>query len=97
VSVDVVTFGGSSSPNGYVLLFEILNGHLVETQEFGYNAQAPGTGASFDTSTGKLMITGRSDDGTPNCCPKKLDVANFLWNASRFETLGYRAEPVREK
>lgn len=97
VSVDVVTFGGSSSPNGYVLLFEILNGHLVETQEFGYNAQAPGTGASFDTSTGKLMITGRSDDGTPNCCPKKLDVANFLWNASHFEALGYRAEPVREK
>jgi hypothetical protein len=94
VSIYVMTYGGSSSPNGYVVLFEIQNGRLVETQEFSYNAQAPGTGASFDAAIGKLTITGRSDDDTPNCCPKNVDVASFQGRDGRFEPVGYKVEWV---
>jgi hypothetical protein len=94
VSIYVETYGGSSSPNGYVLLFEIKDGRLVATQEFEYNAQASGTGASFDVSGGKLTIAGRSEDDTPNCCPAHLDVVTFAWSGDRFLPAGYTVIPA---
>jgi hypothetical protein len=94
ISINVETYGGSSSPNGYVLLFEIRDGWLVATQEFAYNAQALGTGASFDVSGGKLTIIGRSDEDTPNCCPAHLDVATFAWSGDRFLPAGYTVIPA---
>jgi hypothetical protein len=97
VSLYVINIGASSAPDGYVLLFEVRNGRLVETQELSYNAQASGTGATFDASSGKLIVTGRSDDDTPNCCPVHLDVATFTWNGAQFLPNGYKVVPVQEK
>ncbi len=94
VSLFVVTYGGSSSPHGYVLLFEIRGGRLVRTQQFVYDAQAPGTGASFIVSKGELTITGRSNDDTPNCCPAHVDIVTFAWRGDRFRPAGYRVKPV---
>ena len=97
VSIYVDTYGGSSSPNGYVLLFEIREGRLVMTQQFRYDAQAPGTGASFNASRTTLTVTGRSDENTPNCCPKHVDVVTFAWRGDRFLPAGYRSNPVSKK
>ncbi len=97
VSIYVLNYGGSSAPAGYALLFEIKEGRLVTTQEISYDAQAPGTGASFDVLGGKLTVAGRSDDHTPNCCPAYLDVATFTWDGDRFLPAGYKVVPVRKK
>lgn len=97
VSIYVLTYGGSSSPNGYVLLFEMRGGQLVCTQQFVYDAQAPRTGASFIASKGELTITGRSNENTPNCCPAHVDVITFVRKGEKFEPTSYKVEPVSKK
>jgi hypothetical protein len=94
VSIYSINCGGSCSPEGYALLFTIRSGKLVQTQEFYYDSQAPGTGVSFDATSNKLTITGRSDDSTPNCCPQNLDVVTYEWKESRFKFVGYTVKRV---
>jgi len=92
VSIDLTHFGGSSSPDGYVLLFEIRGGALVQSAEFKYDAQAPGTGAKFDRS--ELTIVARTNENTPNCCAKHVDEETFAWISGKFQQVRYRVMPV---
>ena len=69
--------GGSCTNVGVAQLVAIRNGHPVITQQFAFNSDAQGTGVSFDEKSLKLVIIGRSDDHTPHCCPKSLDVVEY--------------------
>jgi hypothetical protein len=97
VWIYVVRYGGSSAPDGYVILFEIRNHILVRTQQFRYDAQAPGTGVSFVAPENKLIITGRSDENVGNCCPKHVDVVTYAWKDGIFLQKGYRMESIPKK
>jgi hypothetical protein len=97
VSIYFLDYGGSSSSEGYVTLLEVRNGRLVQTQQFSYDAQAPGTGASFDPSKTTLTVVGRSDDHTPNCCPEHVDVVTYSWAGELFQQTGFEVRPVHSK
>src|SRR5258708_1830882 len=62
--------GGSCTVVGLVQVFEIRAGHPTVVQEVEYDAGAEKTGVQFDPRTQVLTIVGRSNDNTPNCCPK---------------------------
>lgn len=72
ISLWVVEAVGSSSNTGFILLFEIVNGHATITRQFAYDLQAPGTGAVFNPKTGLLRIKARANDGSAHCCPQTL-------------------------
>jgi len=76
--------GGSCTVVGRVQVFELEAGHPTVVQEIEYDRHAPRTGSHFDARTKTLTIVGRSNDHTPNCCPKNLDVLRFDWNGERF-------------
>ena len=97
VSISVVRYGGSSSPEGYVLLFAIRNGRLVRLQQLTYDAQAPGTGAKFDSSKSTLTVIERSNEGAPNCCPSHVDVVTYSWTGKLFQRATFEVRAVQSK
>ena len=89
------TFGGGSSQcQGFLFVFELRYGHPVAIQQFMYDAQVKGSGAKFDPATGKLTVTGRSNDGSPHCCPKNVDVVTYAWTPKGFVQTGRRVVPA---
>ena len=88
--------GGSCTVLGRVQVFELQAGHPTVTQEIEYDRHAPGTAVQFDPKTQTLTIIGRSNDHTPNCCPKNLDVMRFDWNGRNFAFRGAGTKPVMD-
>jgi hypothetical protein len=86
------TFGQMAT--GYVLLFELKNGHPVVTEEIDLNMYAAGTGASFDETSRELLVKSRSNDGSPVCCPKHMDVVSFRWNGTLFGKTTMRVDEI---
>ena len=80
-----LAWGGSSTNTGIVQVIKIEAHHLHVLQQFTFDLQAPGTGITFDVKSGNLILKARSNDGTPNCCPKYIDVVHFHWNGRQFE------------
>jgi hypothetical protein len=76
--------GGSCTNIGVAQLVSIRNGHPIITQQFAFDSDAQGTGVSFDEDSLTLVITGRSDDHSPHCCPKSLDVVEYHWKGEVF-------------
>jgi len=68
---------GSSTDTGIVQVLKLEKQHVVVERQFTFDSSAPGTGTKFDRQSGDLTITGRSNDDTPNCCPKHVDVMRF--------------------
>lgn len=87
VSLQIEEAVGSSSNTGFLLLFEIVNGHLTITQQFAYELQAPGTGRVFNPKTGWLTIKARANDGSAHCCPQNLETAVFKWQGQNFKLI----------
>jgi hypothetical protein len=94
VMTDWTDCGGSCMRTGVVQLFAIRAAHPVITQQFVYDSHATGTGATFDEKSLTLTITGRSDDGSPNCCPKSFDVVTYRWQEGHFEQRSYKRVPA---
>jgi hypothetical protein len=87
--------GGSSCFDGIVLVFQIDSGGLVVTQQLVYDHQAEGAGAEFDPPSGTLTIRARSNDDTPHCCPKNIDIVTFKWTGKGFEEQSHRTVPIK--
>lgn len=88
--------GGSCTEVGLVQVFELQSNHPVLVQEIEYERHAAGTGAHWDQRTNTLTILGRSNDGSPNCCPQSLDVMTFRWDGKRFAFGGSTRVPAVE-
>ena len=79
------SIAGSSSEEGVIQVFGIRAGHPRATQQLDYDRQAPGTGSTFDPSTGLLTVTARTADDSAHCCPKHVDIACYRWNGNEFK------------
>ena len=86
--------GGSCTSIGVVQLFAVRAAHPVIAQQFVYDSHAVGTGATFDKKSLTLTITGRSDDGSPNCCANNFDVVTYQWQQSQFVQRSYKLVPA---
>jgi hypothetical protein len=81
---------------GIAQLFELRSGQPVITQQFVFDAHADGTGATFNDRALALTVTGRSDDGSPACCARSLDVVTYQWRGNEFKQASYERIPVPE-
>jgi hypothetical protein len=55
------------------------SGHPTVVEQITYERHAPNTGATVDTGSRTITVTGRSSEPSANCCPKSLDVMTFEW------------------
>jgi len=76
--------GGSCSENGLIQVFELRSRHPTVVEQITYERHAPNTGAKLETGSRILIVTGRSSEPSPNCCPKSLDVMTFEWDVQEF-------------
>jgi hypothetical protein len=95
VFLDHVTGQASSLANGRLLVFGVRDGHPAVVQRLSFDRQAPGTGASFDIASGRLVVKARSDDDSPHCCPENLDIVTYQWGGEQFEQVSTRVEPIK--
>jgi hypothetical protein len=86
--------GGSCSSTGVVQLVSIHSQHPVVIQQFVFDSHADGTGATFNEKSQTLTVTGRSDDGSPHCCARNLDVVTYRWQGSKFVQGQYKRVPA---
>jgi len=84
ISLDFFSVGASSSDQGFILLFELINGHPVVRQQFEYDRQAPEAEDTFDAKLGLLTIKARAQDASPHCCPENLETDEFAWQGQEF-------------
>jgi len=90
VASDWLDCGGSCTRLGVVQLFTLRDSHPVITQQFVFDSHAVGTGASFDAKRLALTITGRSDDGSPNCCAMNFDIVTYEFREDKFVQRCYK-------
>ena len=86
--------GGSCTSIGVVQVFVVRERHPVIIQQFVFDDHAKGTGASFDEKSLTLTVTGRTDDNSPNCCAKSLDVVRYEWRGSKFVRRTFKRIPA---
>lgn len=95
VSVTQLACGASCSENGRVIVFELRDGRLFETEDVTYDHQAPRAGVSFSPKTGVLVITGRFEDQSARCCPDAVVVVSFKWDGSAFRAQCVKKQSVQ--
>jgi hypothetical protein len=71
-----------------------VNDHPVVTEKIVLNMYAAGTGVSFNEASNDLVVTSRSYDDSPMCCPQHLDLVSFRWNGNVFEKAMMRVDDV---
>lgn len=76
--------GTSPADASIVQVWKIEKHHIYVVQQFTFDQQAPGAGVSFDAKTARLIIRARTNDDSPACCPRSLDVVSFRWNGREF-------------
>ncbi len=86
--------GDGCTKVGIVQVFEARASQPVITQQFVFGAHAEGTHATFDEKSLTLTITGRSDDGSPTCCVRNLDVVAYRWQETEFKQASYERVPA---
>jgi hypothetical protein len=89
-----VSCGASCNSHEIVQVFELRDGRPVVVQQISFDSDAGGTGANFDDNSQTLTITGRSNEESPHCCPKSLDVVTYRWARQQFVQSSYRREVV---
>jgi hypothetical protein len=94
VSLYDVSGGGSSNDEGLVQVFTVANKRLELVQELSFDEQASGSGVKFDANSRHLTIRARSDDDSPHCCAKNLDVVDFVWSGQGFTLARVMRIPV---
>jgi len=96
VQLQLFSYGGSSSMDCVLLVFQIDEGSLVATQQLRFDLQAEGTGVDFDHTSNTLTVRARSNDDSPHCCAKSIDVVTFAWTGKAFEEKTHRAVPIKK-
>lgn len=86
--------GGSSADAAIVQVLKMDKHHLYVVQQFTFDQQAPGAGVSFDAKTGRLIIKARTNDDSPACCPRSLELISFRWNGREFKQESAQTLPV---
>jgi len=94
VVTEWMSCGGSCMSLGVVQLFVVLASRPVITQQFVFDSHAAGTDPRLDKKSLTLTITGRSDDGSPNCCAKSFDVVTYQWQGDKFVQQSYKRVPA---
>jgi hypothetical protein len=94
LATDWVSCGASCNSSGMVQVFELRGGHPVVVQQIDFDSDAKGTGAAFDDDSRILTITGRSNEESPHCCAKSLDVVAYRWQGQEFVQSSYKRVPV---
>lgn len=87
--------GGSSSITTYVQVLSLVGKALSVNQELRFIplAMKGQQAVSFDPVQGLLVVSARSDDDSPNCCPQSIDVASYQWDGSQFRLIEWQAKP----
>ena len=96
LSVAELSCGVSCSEAGDILIFRLWKGRLLETQQIGFDLQAPGAGVDFSSENGILTVKARHEDNSAHCCPDKLDVATFKWDGKTFRLQSLNVQPVKQ-
>ena len=86
--------GASCNSHEIVQLFELRGANPVLVQQISFDSDAGGTGANVDDNSLTLTITGRSNEDSPHCCPKSLDVVTYRWAGQQFVQSSYKRVPV---
>jgi hypothetical protein len=94
VSLDCLSVGGSSSPFGVIQVFTLREKHPVVVQQISFNKR--GCGTSSTLSTRPLLLTVKGVHGWEHCCPKTIDVVEFLWIGGSFKQKSYHFVPLPE-
>jgi hypothetical protein len=94
LATDWVGCGASCHSSGIVQVFELRDDHPVLVQQIDFDSDAKGAGTTFDDETRTLTITGRSNEESPHCCPKSLDVVMYRWEGQQFVQSSYKRVPV---
>jgi hypothetical protein len=97
VYLDDVFGGGSSSDVDTLMVFAVREGHPVVVQKLTFDSQASGTGVKFDPATRKLVVTARSNDDSPHCCPASVDVVALAWTPKGFVQTGRRVVAIAKR
>jgi len=89
------SYGGGSSNNECVVqVITLQSGHLTVVQQFDFDCHALSTGATFDNKSHKLTLRARTEDDSPLCCAKTLDVVSYVWHEDRFKQSNFRRTPA---
>lgn len=96
VQLGLLSYGGSSSQDCLLLVFQMDDGDLIETQELRFDLQAEGTGVDFDRNSNTLTVRARTADDSPHCCAKSIDVVKFVWTGKAFEEKTHRTIPIKK-
>jgi hypothetical protein len=86
--------GASCNSHEIVQVLELRGGHPVVVQQINFDSDARGTGATFDDNSRILTITARSNEESPHCCPKSLDVVTYRWEGQQFVQSSYKRVPA---
>jgi hypothetical protein len=96
VQLRLFSYGGSSSMDCVLLVFQIDEGGLLEMQELRFDLQAEGTGVDFDQNSNTLTVRARTADDSPHCCAKSIDLVTFSWTGKAFEEKSHRTIPIKK-
>jgi hypothetical protein len=88
---------GSSNSECAVQVFALRSEHPVVVQQLYFDCHALTAGSMFDTESKKLTIGARTDDDSPHCCAKTLDVVSYVWAESKFEQATFDRIPALVK
>lgn len=94
LTLDDFSFGGSSSDDGVLLVFGVIDRHLVLEQQLEYDRQSPRTGNAFDKKTGRLTISARASDDSAHCCPENVETDEFKWDGEKFKLMHRRIDAL---
>lgn len=86
--------GTNPTDASIVQVWKMEKHHLYVVQQLTFDQQAPGAGVSFDTKTGRLIIKARTNDDSPACCPRSLELISFRWNGREFTQETAQTLPV---
>ena len=85
---------GSSNNDCVVQVFTLRSGYPVVVQQFDFDCHALSTGSTFDSKSRKLTIRARTDDDSPHCCARTLDVVSYVWHDNKFKRRSFRRIPA---
>lgn len=85
---------GSANDECVVQVFMLRSGTLVVTQQLEFDCSALTTGAAFNRKSKKLTVRARSDEPSPHCCARSLDVVTYIWQDNSFRRSTFRRIPA---
>jgi len=96
VQLDWISAVGSSTGEGVLQVFKFEDKVLFMTQQLTYDLHARGTGMDFNPKSGTLTVRARTNDDSPHCCPRSLDIVTYRWDGKSFKQKSHKRIPAEE-